>query len=235
MKTEKNASAADRLLERFGSSGCTLDGFTDTEIMCVVMSACASRGRDVEALAEELTKSFGNIGNVLKASTADLIGTGHLKPAEVMKLKLVNAVFVLSEIQKLGKTIPVNDERLVRRYLRLLYYGCTEEIIYVIPLKKGRLGTPLRLATGSETKVVIDPGKLIELLKQIPFCEEFVMCHNHPKETSTPSERDISTTKEIFYLTAVNGLTLKKHYVVGTDGVSEVPFDNNLLRYVFQV
>ena len=235
MSNEKSVSYSAVILEKFAENGCNIDCLNGSEIMCMVLSSVLSRGKDTKALAEKLTGMFGSAGALLKASPAVLIGTGLLSPTEIIKLKVINAVFILTEIQKLGKTIRADDERAIHRYLKLLYHGCGEEIVYLIPLKGGKLSSPIRLATGLETRVVFDPSILIELLELSPSCKEFILCHNHPNDLSTPSERDIGTTEKIFGIAKLKGFTLKKHYVVGTDGVSEVPFDDNILRSVFKV
>ena len=219
------------LTDKFVQNGLTLDGMSEEDLICYVLSCC---GKNADRLSETMPANFGTLRGLLAASPADLYGAGITDTRTVSKIKLVNEVMISAEIQKLGKSVLFADEERVCRYLRLLFLNRYEETVYVIPLEKKTLGVPRLFAAGAETQVGLDAGKLVGLLKSMASCEEFIICHNHPNDTSEPSEMDIAATEQLFGVTSLNGYTLREHYVIGTDGVSKVPFSRNLLKYYFK-
>lgn len=203
----------------------------EKELMRYILGCCAGRKQCDPEAEERLIDSLGSISRLLFASPAELTDT--LTESGITRLRIVRAMFVLTELEKLGKTISAADENKIRRYISLLFMPHTAEAMYVIPITGKVLGDPYLLAKGNATSVNIDPERIISVLESSPSCKEYILCHNHPKDTCKPSDGDIEATNRLFGYLFTCGYTLKAHYISGTDGVGCVPFDNNPIRYLF--
>lgn len=209
------------------------DNEREKELMRYILGCCVGRNRRDPEAEERLTEGLGSITRLLFASPAELADSGALTAGGITRLRLVRAMFVLTEREKLGRNIRADDENRVKRYISLLFMPHTAEAVYIIPIVGKTLGDPCLLSKGTDVSVSIDPERIASVLGCTAGCREFIICHNHPREVCKPSPGDIEATSQLFGYLFTCGFTLKAHYVAGTDGVGTVPFDDNPIRYLF--
>ena len=103
----------------------------------------------------------------------------------------------------------------VRDYLRLVFNGREYESFVVLFLDaQTRLIVAKELFRGTLTQTSVYPREIVkEALQQ--NAAAVILAHNHPSGDPTPSEADLSMTKEIQKGCKYLGLTLHDHIIVG--------------------
>lgn len=230
---ENGQQGKEDFLGRFTAQGFSLDDTEDKDIMRFLMDICSGRKSGSAEAREMLMGELGSVARLLFAFPAELYENGAMNSAAVRRLKLISAMMVQAELEKLGDMIPADDEAAVKRYISLLFLPHTEEAVYIIPIVGKRLGKPYLLSRGTDISVDIDMEKILSYLRSCHGCREFLISHSHPRDISAPSEQDISATEQIFGYMYSCGYTLKAHYIAGTDGTAKAEFNDNPVRYFF--
>ena len=225
----ENKNAAP-LPERFAANGYTLDGIDEKELMRFMLDSCISRKTRSRAAEQALIDRLGSVSRLIFAPLSELCGSGALTDGEAARLKLIGAMFVAAELEKLDGAISADDEAAIGRYLPLLYLSHPVEVLYVIPVVGKKLGEPRLLAKGTEMNVGIGIERITDVLDNVPSCKECILVHSHPGGSSKPSPEDIRVTELIFRSLFSCGYFLREHYVLGRDGISRVPYDRNPMR-----
>lgn len=92
-----------------------------------------------------------------------------------------------------------------------------EERAYVLGVKtNGKLAGVFELSHGSMDQTVISPRDLFRRLLMIP-ASRFILAHNHPSGSTSPSKEDISITKRIDELSKMMDISMLDHIIIGGD------------------
>ena len=114
----------------------------------------------------------------------------------------------------------IRDPEAAYRLLRPLMYAATsgdlQETFFVLLLdtKNKIIGAPIECLRGLLNTCPVHPREIFrEAVRQ--SAASVILAHNHPSGDPTPSEADLSMTKEIQKGCRFLGLTLHDHIIVG--------------------
>lgn len=233
---EKNLKLSDdSVFKTFTDNGCSLDGYSDTDILLLLFDDIFGRTKyDNQKLAAQLLGRFGSVAGVIHAPARDLKKLGLLSFTDIIRLKEIGALhrFIMTERCKLP--VRADDAGAVSSLLRSTYFEEREEKLLIFPVVKGRIVSCFMIDTGGVDSVRLSVRAIIEKLTVVEDCSQFIMSHNHPDGCSEPSEQDLISTGAVYSLLDAEGYKLLAHYIYTRNGISSVPLDKAHAAYFFQ-
>ena len=143
----------------------------------------------------------------------------HSKDIEIVKAPEYNEFMDYYTKKELPGLDVVKDKERIKEILKVSYQESNQENFGVIKYDKDYKVTDINiLFKGGITKAFIDPKILIPTLldEQVKGIEIF---HNHPSQSPTPSQEDISSTELLQRLAENLDKELLDHYIVAKESV----------------
>ena len=206
----------ERMRQRFErDSG--MDSFAPHEALELLLTYAIPR-KDTNPIAHRLIERFGSLHAVLEAPVDELTAVPEIGTRAAQLISMLLPLYRLYENDRLKQRVRLDSYRLVRDYCWALYRGVTVEKFYLLSLdSRLKLIDARVLAEGTLGEVPVYPREVVAaLLRQ--NAAGAVISHNHPGQTSAPSDADIRLTNELSGLLAALGITLYDHVIVGADG-----------------
>ena len=202
-----------RLKERFLSdNGASMP---DYELLELLLTFAIPR-RDVKPLAKKLLKTFGNLGNVLHASTLDLRNKGELSDNVIALLHL----FVTCSIRTSSKHFADGGRPIITVWSDFIDYCCqqfgykeVEETWAFFFSARMEYIDGIKLTTGTMDRTTIPIAHLIhEAINHKAL--NVVLAHNHPSGLCKPSDEDIMMTRLAEENLAIAGVYIYDHIII---------------------
>lgn len=201
-----------RLRERFMVGGS--DAMPDYEILELVLFRAIPR-QDVKPLARLLIETFGSFGAAIGATPKQLAKVKGVGDSVIAELKIIEAA-----AQRLAKS-KVMQQHVVASWNALIDYCHTvmdhrevEQFRILFLDHKNRLIADEEQARGTVDHVPVYPREVVKRALELN-ASALILVHNHPSGDPTPSESDISVTRQIQYACDVMGLSVHDHIIVG--------------------
>lgn len=175
---------------------------------------------NVERVADELIDRFGGLGDIVAAEVIELARIGGLGPATILDLKLVRELSVrltrstacerpvLSSWSALLAYVRVTLAHLPREQFRALYLD-----------RRNILLRDELVADGSVDHAPVYPREVIRRALELS-ASALILVHNHPSGDPSPSQADISMTRQIIDAARVFSLQVHDHIIVGREGTA---------------
>lgn len=179
--------------KRFG-----IESLEDEELLALIISS-GTVGHSSLDIARDLLKESPYLSDLLNKSAEYFMSFKGLKMAKVTKL--MAALEIAKRINERQRLIyeeisEVTSESLYQRY-SLSLNSLNQEVLVIIILNKNkRIIFEKTLYQGDDHNLAVNSRDIIRLL----FANNgyyFYLIHNHPNDTSYPSELDIKFTKKI--------------------------------------
>jgi DNA repair protein RadC len=187
---------------------------TDAELLAIFLRV-GIKGKNAIILAQELITSFGTLPALLTASQEDFCqhhGLGIAKYAQLQAVLEMAKRHYLAEA-KMGERI--TSTSIAVKWLRQQIADEQRECICGLFLdSKHRVITAEMLSLGSLREAPIYPR---ELVKQALAhnAAAMILAHNHPSGDPTPSEADITITKQLKTTLSPLDIRLLDHIIIG--------------------
>ena len=212
-----DARAADhaghrgRLRERFLKGGG--DALPDYELLELILFAAIPR-RDVKPLAKDLIRRFGSFGRVIAASPAELDGAG-LGPAAVAMVKLVQAAAVrMGRPEILNRPILGSWSQLTAYLRSAMAHEPVEQFRLLFLDRRNTLIADEIQGRGTIDHTPVYPREIVKRALELG-ATALILVHNHPSGDPTPSQGDITMTREIARAASAIGIAVHDHVVIG--------------------
>lgn len=204
----------ERLREQFVNHG--LDSFVDHQVVELLLCYAIPR-RDVNPDAKALMKHFGSLAAILEASPEELKQVHGIGPAAAAAISFITQIGRRYQIDKAKSTKHLLTTEDIGAFVQPLYYGATDEIVYLVFLDGQRRVLHLeKLSEGSINAASFNVRKAAE----IAFSRKahgIVLAHNHPGGVALPSSSDIAATERFLRAIALLGIRLIDHIVLAED------------------
>ena len=203
-----------RLRERFLKGGeCALAPYEFIEMHLFGVNARC----DMKPLAKRLLAKFGTTANVFNAREDDLKKIDGVGSSVISILKLVQATSHLIHREAIlnQNVTDIRTWRQVLDYCEITMSHLTREQVRLLFLDK-------------HLKLIDEDVQMMGTVDQAPVyvreiiskavnvgASGMIMVHNHPSGDPTPSESDISTTREIYNTSMKMGIVLYDHIIIG--------------------
>ena len=192
----------------------TIDEASDEKLLELLL--CYSEPEAAKK-AQELLAGFGNIANLLDATSKELVDRHTLDRGTVNLIRLVSMLHRRYLLIRSRTEVILQDHTAIAQYLMPLFSGETTEVLYLLSLSGARmvLGCT-KLNSGSLEQVNVHIRTLVKdaIDKNASY---IVLAHNHPTGLQRPSTDDISTTSTVRELLMPFGITLLDHIIFSND------------------
>lgn len=206
------ADHRQRLRDRFLQAGGP--ALPDYELLELVLFRAIPR-QDVKPLARLLLETFGDFNRVVTASPARLELVKGAGPAVVLELKLVEASAQrLMRARVLQKPLLSSWNALLDYCHTTMSHRETEQFRVLFLDRKNVLIADEEQAKGTVDHVPVYPREIVKRALELN-ASALILVHNHPSGDPTPSDADLSMTRQVTEACQALGLTLHDHLIIG--------------------
>lgn len=201
-----------RLRERFMAGGA--NAVPDYELLELVLFRAIPR-QDVKPLARDLIDTFGDFNRVLSAPIAQLMRIKGVGDAVVIELKLVEAAaHRLARAKVLGRHVVSSWAALLDYCHTVMAHRDTEQFRILYLDTKNVLIADEEQAKGTLDHVPVYPREVVKRALELNAAS-LILVHNHPSGDPTPSDMDITMTRQIALAAQALNITVHDHLIIG--------------------
>lgn len=205
----------DRLRERFLTAGP--DALADYELLELVLFRSIPR-RDVKPIAKELIRRFGSFAEVIAAPQHLLTEVPGVGEAVAVDLRIVAAAGQRLARGQVTKRAVLGSWTAVIDYCRAaMAFEAREQFRILFLDKKNALIADEVQQIGTVDHTPVYPREIVRRALELSSTA-IVLVHNHPSGDPTPSQADITMTREIIAVAKAMGIVVHDHIIVGRDG-----------------
>jgi DNA repair protein RadC len=206
------ADHRQRLRDRFLQGGGA--ALPDYELLELVLFRAIPR-QDVKPLARLLLDTFGDFNRVITASPARLQMVKGAGPAVVLELKLVEAAAQrMMRARVIQKPLLSSWDALLDYCHTTMAHRETEQFRVLFLDRKNVLIADEEQAKGTVDHVPVYPREIVKRALELN-ASALILVHNHPSGDPTPSDADLSMTRQVKDACEALGLTLHDHLIIG--------------------
>lgn len=190
---------------------------SDAELLALVLSSGTNKMSAVE-LGNEILRRFTltELKTISVRELTTIKGIGQAKA-----LKLVACFELLNRANEI-RTQRMTTPKEVYDHVKSKLIHKKQEHVYVLLFDSAKmLVFEQVLFIGTITNSMIHPRELIALAYK-HHATSLVMVHNHPSGDPTPSEADITLTKQLVKHLTFMGIVLTDHLVIGSLGYTSM-------------
>jgi len=205
----------DRLRGRFIRSGTGV--LEDYELLELALFSAIPR-RDVKPLAKQLLVRFGSMGGVLGATVDDLQTVKGISENTAVFIKTIHALQLrtLSEEIK-EKPILTSWQKLIDYCHAAIAHEKREHFRVLFLNKKNQLIADEVQQVGTIDHVPVYPREVVKHALDLG-ATAMILVHNHPSGDPTPSDGDITMTRELVKAAKAMDVMVHDHIIIGKSG-----------------
>ena len=201
-----------RLRERFMEGGAA--AMPDYELLELVLFRAIPR-QDVKPLARALIDRFGDFNRVLSAPVSQLTQVSGVGDAVAIELKLVEAAAHRLARSKVMRRHVVSSWGALLDYCHtVMAHRDTEQFRILFLDTKNTIIADEEQAKGTLDHVPVYPREIVKRALELNAAA-LILVHNHPSGDPTPSQMDISMTRQIEQAARTMGITVHDHLIIG--------------------
>ena len=191
----------------------------DQALLGLLLGRCLP-GANVDRIAEALLDRFGSLGDVAAAEVSELGRLSGLGPAAILDLKLLRELCVrLSHSAACARPV-LSSWNSVLAYARTTLAHLPREQFRTLFLdRRNMLLRDELLADGTVDHAPVYPREVIRRALELS-ASALILVHNHPSGDPTPSQADITVTRQIVEAAMLFGLQVHDHLVIGREGTA---------------
>lgn len=196
-----------------------LPSMDDTALLRLLLNR-SSGGREAGRLADELIGRFGGLGEAITAEAVELDRVDGLGPTAMLDLKLVRELSVrLTRSAACAHPVVASWSALLA-YVRVALAHLPREQFRVLYLdRRNNLLRDELVAEGTVDHAPVYPREVIRRALELS-ASALILVHNHPSGDPSPSQADISMTRQIMDAARVFSLQVHDHIIVGREGTA---------------
>ena len=196
-------------LQRYGSQTLL------TEELLTIILSIGSTHADMLEVAEKLLKHYGGLGRLMQAERGELkhgFGLGDLRVALLQAtLELGRRLSLPQTEDKYQIITPADAARLVMPEMAYLDH---EQVCVLVLDTKNQVVCDVVLYQGTVNSSV---QRAAEIFRPaiIRNCPSIIVCHNYCSGDPTPSQEDITVTKQLVAAGQILDIELVDHLIIG--------------------
>jgi DNA repair protein RadC len=201
-----------RLRARFMEGGA--QAVPDYELLELVLFRALPR-QDVKPLARRLLDTFGDFGRVLSAPPERLSAVHGAGDAVVQELKIVEAAaHRMARAKVIHRPVILSWDAVLDYCHTAMAHRETEQFRVLYLDRKNVLIADEEQAKGTVDHVPVYPREVVKRALTLN-ASALILVHNHPSGDPTPSESDISMTRQVAAAAQALGIALHDHLIIG--------------------
>lgn len=209
--TPSHTGHRKRLRERFLGQGAA--ALHDYELLEIILFAARPMG-DVKPLAKTLIKKFGSLPKVMHAENSALLAVDGVNEAAVAAIKAVKASCDLLLKEPLTQMPIIKSWTSLLDYCRIHMGHNKHEEFHVLFLNnKLALIADEVQSRGTVDQTPLYPREVMKRALELS-ATSVILVHNHPSQDATPSQEDITLTKQVVEAGKPLGIQVHDHVIV---------------------
>ena len=201
-----------RLRQRFLEAGAA--SLADYEMLELVLFRAIPR-RDVKPLAKQLLARFNDFNGVISAPPARLRDVAGIGEAVVCELKVVEAAaHRLARARVINRPAISSWAALMDYCKATMAHRETEQFRILFLDRKNVLIADEAQGKGTVDHVPVYPREVVKRALELN-ASALILVHNHPSGDPSPSQADITMTRQIEAAAKAVGLVIHDHVVIG--------------------
>ena len=191
----------------------------DYELLELFLFRAIPRG-DVKPLAKALLTRFGSLGGVLGATIPELATVKGVGESVALDLKLLHEAALRAGRETVAKRPVITSSAQLAAYVKTAIAHAPREQFRVLFLdKKNQLIADEVMNHGTVDHAPVYPREVMRRALELS-ASALILVHNHPSGDPTPSQADVSMTREIVEAGRSLRIVIHDHLVVGRDGTA---------------
>lgn len=210
-----HADHRKRMKEKFIKHG--LEPFSEHEKIEMLLYYAIPRA-DTNPIAHRLLKKFGSIRNIVNANIHQLSNVNGVGPNSAILIKLFYEFMREYNRQVANDFTTIGNQLIAKQYVEQIFKGVPNEEFYVICLSAdSKIIDARSMSVGTAHRVDVTIRAVTDyVFKQ--NCERIIIAHNHPNNTSQPSDNDIRMTCKVFNSCILNDIDILDHIIYSDFG-----------------
>ncbi len=201
-----------RLRERFLEGGA--QAMPDYELLELVLFRAVPR-QDMKPLARRLLDVFGDFNRVLSAPPHRLAQVQGVGSTVVQELKIVEAAaHRLARARVMHRPVLSSWDALLDYCHTAMAHKEHEQFRVLFLDRKNILIADEEQARGTVDHVPVYPREVVKRALELN-ASALILVHNHPSGDPTPSNADLTMTRQVQDAAEALGLTLHDHLIIG--------------------
>lgn len=203
-----------RMRERFFSTG--FEGFAPHEVIELLLFYAIPQ-RDTKALAHQLISRFGSVSGILNAERSELLQIKGISDNTAALLSMFPQLHKYCSSEQLRQRSFTDSEMLCELFTEkyrtinsetflLACFDSSLKLLSIVPISDGS-SSSTRINMRTVASEIIHTG-----------CTMAAMAHNHPCDSSRPSDEDVFATRRIIELLRQLDVRLMDHIVISDGG-----------------
>ncbi len=175
---------------------------------------------DAERVADELIDRFGGLGDIVAAEVVELVRIRGLGPTAILDFKLVRELSVRLTRSTACERPVLSSWSALLAYVRVALAHLPREQFRALYLdRRNILLRDELVADGSVDHAPVYPREVIRRALELS-ASALILVHNHPSGDPSPSQADISMTRQVMDAARVFSLQVHDHIIVGREGTA---------------
>lgn len=203
--------------------------YLENEELLALIIKSAYKDKNVFELVEEVLNKANGFHNLLSLTYEELVSIKGIKNAKALEILAILEIYKrLSKIEKISEEELRNPEKVVEWLRFNISFSNEEEFFVVYMTSKGIIIKAEIMFKGSKnaTSVGIDRILRKAILNKASY---ILVAHNHPSDNLSPSDADITLTKNLKNACDLMSIPLLDHIIVGKMGYFSFK-NNNMLK-----
>ena len=189
-----------------------LKSLTDSEIVSIILEGST---KDCINLSKEICQKY-SLNQLQKMFPSQIIKEFNLGLANACRIICAFELSERSKVKKEKNSIIRCAEDVSKRLLPQVQ-SLNQEYLFVIYLNtRKKILTEETLFIGSSNESLINPREIFKKGLEIN-ASAIIVAHNHPSGNSSPSDADITSTKELIEIGKLMGIEVLDHVILGKD------------------
>ncbi|MEQ7154573.1 RadC family protein [Brevundimonas aurifodinae] len=196
-----------------------MENIDDQGLLCLLLDRSLA-GTAVEPVAAELINRFGGLGEIVSADLPELSRITGLGPTTILDLKLLRQFSIrVARSNACGRPIMSSWAALVSYTRTALAHLPREQFRALYLDRRNILMRDELVADGSVDHAPVYPREVVRRALELS-ASALILVHNHPSGDPTPSQADITVTRQIIEAAKVFGLQVHDHLIIGREGTA---------------
>ncbi len=203
--------------KRHRTRNLEIDHLSDRELLALLISP--GYNKKASEIAQTLLQAFDN--NLLDIFTASIHELTRVKGIGFARACTILAAFELGKrsasfFEENNPPI-ISPEDVIKLLAPSMRFLKQEEFRVILLDSRKKLINHYRVSLGGLDSTIVDPRDVLRpaITAQAPY---IIIVHNHPSGDPTPSEQDISLTRQLCMSGKIVDITILDHIIIGLPG-----------------
>lgn len=224
-KSSIHGGHRSRLKQRFLQHG--LDSFDGHQVLELLLFYAIPR-RDVNPIAHDLMRQFGNLSAVFHASVEELCKVSGITENAATLIRMIPSISRRYLIDKEADIKIIDSVETAGQYIMPYFSYEQDEVTYLLCMDNmRRVICCTEMSRGNVNSVEISGRRVMEEVL-VRRASAVILAHNHPGGMAFPSREDEVTTQHIAKMLNSVGVELTDHLVFADDDFVSM-YDSGLL------